>query len=362
MFSPKNKLERRCQWWDVRDKINFLRCFHWYMVFMDIWWLVLKQNVYLCLYLHYIILLWLIDLVILVFLFVFLHECTETFFMCLSLVFNRCILYAFSSLYGMWCLLIYCWLKRTTGQWVIHTQIRQSMRCTRRSHPHDVLDTEIPWLLKWEESGCWRRRRGHLRASDGFSCGSKSKTDQQSNQRERDTSSCPSPRFWPWEPFQRLPIVIIESWTMKLIIRPETNISCNLFKCLWQQRHNEWLTGTRSGYFRRIFSPSVFLFSKVCSSLYWNFMAATKVMTVDPEDVEDGKWEGWLKRKRGCLLFWNSKQTKWRRYEEKKWREGKARNTRKGCDGARGGRRSGDGADADGVTGSVFLGTHVLSG
>lgn len=32
------------------------------------------------------------------------------------------------------------------------------------------------------------------------------------------------------------------------------------------------LTGTRSGYFRRIFSPSAFLFSNGCSSLYWNFI------------------------------------------------------------------------------------------
>lgn len=32
------------------------------------------------------------------------------------------------------------------------------------------------------------------------------------------------------------------------------------------------LTGTLSGYFLRIFSPSVFLFSKGCSSLYWNFI------------------------------------------------------------------------------------------
>jgi len=32
------------------------------------------------------------------------------------------------------------------------------------------------------------------------------------------------------------------------------------------------LTGTLSGYFFRIFSPSVFLFSKTLSSLYWNFI------------------------------------------------------------------------------------------
>lgn len=32
------------------------------------------------------------------------------------------------------------------------------------------------------------------------------------------------------------------------------------------------LTGTLSGYFRRIFSPSAFLFSNECSSLYWNFI------------------------------------------------------------------------------------------
>lgn len=36
------------------------------------------------------------------------------------------------------------------------------------------------------------------------------------------------------------------------------------------------LTGTRSGYFRRIFSPSAFLFSKGCSSLYWNFIVPVR--------------------------------------------------------------------------------------
>lgn len=35
---------------------------------------------------------------------------------------------------------------------------------------------------------------------------------------------------------------------------------------------NEVLTGTLSGYFLLIFSPSAFLFSNGCSSLYWNFM------------------------------------------------------------------------------------------
>lgn len=35
------------------------------------------------------------------------------------------------------------------------------------------------------------------------------------------------------------------------------------------------LTGTRSGYFLRIFSPSALLFSKGCSSLYKNFMVDT---------------------------------------------------------------------------------------
>lgn len=37
------------------------------------------------------------------------------------------------------------------------------------------------------------------------------------------------------------------------------------------------LTGTLSGYFFRIFSPSVFLFSKTLSSLYWNFIVSTTV-------------------------------------------------------------------------------------
>ena len=35
---------------------------------------------------------------------------------------------------------------------------------------------------------------------------------------------------------------------------------------------NVVLTGTLSGYFLLIFSPSAFLFSNGCSSLYWNFM------------------------------------------------------------------------------------------
>jgi hypothetical protein len=36
------------------------------------------------------------------------------------------------------------------------------------------------------------------------------------------------------------------------------------------------LTGTRSGYFRRILSPSAFLFSNACSILYWNFIFTAK--------------------------------------------------------------------------------------
>lgn len=40
------------------------------------------------------------------------------------------------------------------------------------------------------------------------------------------------------------------------------------------------LTGTRSGYFFRIFSPSFFRYSKGWSSLYWNFMMNRRVSKI----------------------------------------------------------------------------------
>lgn len=65
---------------------------------------------------------------------------------------------------------------------------------------------------------------------------------------------------------KRLTYTFYKDW--KRISKQSLNFSLSLMKNM----NRFLLTGTLSGYFLLIFSPSVFLFSKGCSSLYWNFI------------------------------------------------------------------------------------------
>lgn len=56
--------------------------------------------------------------------------------------------------------------------------------------------------------------------------------------------------------------------------QPKMDSRLSELKLFWAKvsNHTELLTGTLSGYFFLIFSPSDRLFSNGCSSLYWNFI------------------------------------------------------------------------------------------
>lgn len=56
--------------------------------------------------------------------------------------------------------------------------------------------------------------------------------------------------------------------------------------CLHISNDTNRLTGTLSGYFFLIFSPSDRLFSKGCSSLYWNFMVAKGRVNLSQKHTE----------------------------------------------------------------------------
>lgn len=57
--------------------------------------------------------------------------------------------------------------------------------------------------------------------------------------------------------------------------------------CLHISNDTNGLTGTLSGYFFLIFSPSDRLFSKGCSSLYWNFMVVKGDLSQKQTEVSE---------------------------------------------------------------------------
>lgn len=71
-------------------------------------------------------------------------------------------------------------------------------------------------------------------------------------------------------------------------VRDEDNGTAHRGPPLWSRGKRWTLTGTLSGYFFRIFSPSFFLFSKTLSSLYWNFIVRASGTTAKP-NVENLK-------------------------------------------------------------------------
>lgn len=104
-------------------------------------------------------------------------------------------------------------------------------------------------------SGCWRHWQ-HI----------KTKT----NKREEKKNVC----VWPDIIMNRVNLLFVDNFHFDNKLRTKFCNDCLLqcFKTLDNSFGWQILTGTRSGYFRLILSPSARRFSNGHSSLYWNFM------------------------------------------------------------------------------------------